>query len=94
MAYNARTLTRMASTPVDTTSRNCDVFFHATDDAAATVTAAGYYDLERDTLKVNDLIFVMAVHNGVGDWLVLKVLTVPAAPGNITTAINNSAVGT
>lgn len=92
MAFLNRSLTRVVTVPV-ASGRNWNKYAYATDDAAATVIAAGYFNGARSTLKVNDSIEVLAVHNGVGDRISLTVLTVPADPSNITTAVNADASG-
>jgi hypothetical protein len=85
MAFEPRSLTRISSSPygVAVNGNQVSKYFYATEDAAATVLAAGYFNANRANLHVNDLIECMCVAAGVGDWILLVVLTVPA--GNITT---------
>lgn len=93
MAINKnRTMTRVSSVSYDV-GKTCSMHFIATAEAAATVLAAGFFDVFRGDLRVNDIIFCMAVADGVGDMLIMKVLTVPAAPGNVTVAVNSEASG-
>ncbi len=87
-----RTMTRISSVSYDV-GKTCSMHFTATADPAATVLAAGWFDVFRSELRVNDIIHVMAAADGVGDMLILKVLTVPAAPGNVTVAVNSEASG-
>jgi len=87
-----RTLTRITSVSYDA-GKYKSLHFHATAAAAATVLAAGYFNDFREELQVNDAIMTMAVADGVGDLLILKVTAVPAAPGDITVAVNSEASG-
>lgn len=91
MAFAIRSLALLASVPV-AEARSWKIYTYATDDAAATVLAAGYFNAARAKLAVNDRIDVCAVHNGVGDLLTLKVLTVPAST-DVTVAVNTDASG-
>ncbi|TCQ82611.1 hypothetical protein EDF68_1011002 [Ochrobactrum sp. BH3] len=89
MAFKIRALARYNTAPVDT-GRNCNFYSYATDDAKATVLTAGYFNDARSTLKVNDIIDVVAVHNGTGAHARLIVTAVPGS-GNITVADTASA---
>jgi hypothetical protein len=99
MAFSPRSLILESSLPVGLVSglpaanRSCNFYRYATDDAAATVIAAGYFNGARH-LKVNDIIACVSVAGGAGDFLNLIVTASPAAPGNITVAVNGEAVGT
>lgn len=86
MAFQKRSIARITSSPYGTSANGAEVnkYFYATADAVATVSAAGYFNDYRE-LHVNDIIEVMGVSEGVGDWVLLKVLTVPA--GDITTGV-------
>lgn len=66
-------------------------FVHATPNAVATVIAANYFDNLQ--CAVNDTIDCMCVHDGVGDRVTVKVLTVGPNFTAITTAINTDASG-
>jgi hypothetical protein len=92
MAFNKRSLCLFNSTPYGTASKTVNWYGYATADAAATVVAAGYFNDARDKLKVNDVIMVMAVADGTGDWLLLKATAVPAS-GDVTVAVNAEASG-
>lgn len=92
MAFAIRSLTRTATVPV-ASGRNFNSYAYATDDAVATVIAAGYFNAARSTLKVNDQIDSVCVHNGTGDRVSVLVTAVPADPGNITVAVNTDASG-
>jgi hypothetical protein len=96
MAYNPRSLVLFASCPIAATAgtdqSTCKFFVYADADAAATILAAGYFNADRDKLKVNDVIIIMSVATGTGDLLIVKVTAAPAT-GNVTVAVNSEASG-
>lgn len=91
MAHNPRGLNRIGSS-TSAAGVTVSIFLLATDDAAATVLAAGALNDNRSELKVNDIIIIMAVAGGTGDMLIVKVTAVPAS-GNVTIAVNSEASG-
>lgn len=93
MALNLRSLALGPSTPFGTASKAISWYKYATADAAATVIAAGYFNGARDKLKVNDQIDAVCVADGVGDRVSVIVTAVPAAPGDVTVAVNTDASG-
>lgn len=84
MAHNARSLSRMASSAYGD-NKSCSAFFYATEDAAAAVLTAGYFNDSRPQLTVGDQIFASVGLGGTLNALHLQVTAVPAA-GNITVA--------
>lgn len=91
--FEARSLCLVNSVPYGTAGRAVDFFHYATGDAVATVTTAGYFNAARDKLSVNDVIEALCVADGVGDRVSVIVTAVPAAPGNVTVAVNTDAAG-
>lgn len=85
MAFEARSLTAMWSSPYGTTGAKVTRYLYATGDANATVLAAGYFNNARAKLKVNDIIECVSVAGGVGVVNILKVTAAPAS-GNVTVA--------
>lgn len=92
MPHAPRSLVLFASTPTGVANTAVNWYVYASGDAAATITTAGYFNGARDKLKVNDIIFVMAVAAGTGDFLALKVTAAPAT-GDVTVAVNSEAAG-
>jgi hypothetical protein len=98
MAFSTRSLTRithqvavgLASGAV--APRQISVFSYATDDAAAVVEAAGYFNDARSRLTVGSIIFASMV---LGGTPVLKSLIVTAVPatGNVTVALQTTTAG-
>lgn len=94
MAFALRSLCMDFSVPYATNTRGFTGWFgYATDDAVATVIAAGYFNAARDKLAVGDYIDAICVISGTPDRVGLLVTAVPVAPGNITVAINTDASG-
>ncbi len=60
---------------------------------AATIVAAGYFNGARDRLRVNDMIEIVANTGAAADYVHVMVTAVPAAPSNITVAVNTEASG-
>jgi len=75
MAFNRRVLTRLVVVPVEA-GRNFTRYTYATDDAKATVKAAGYFDEVSTILKKHDVLEVVADHKGSGELLTLRVTNV------------------
>ena len=102
MAFNANTeraLARQQSpTPVGLASgaqKNAlvSLYSYATDDAAATVEAAGYFNSARTRLTVGTVIIASMANAGTP---VLKAYVVTAAPqvtGNVTIALQTTTAG-
>ena len=93
MAYNKRSMVTKFAIPSQTPSAApvTNYGYNAKPDAAATVQAAGFFNIARDDgrLAVDDIIDVYLA----GDFLRLIVTAVPAAPGNVTVAVNTAAAG-
>lgn len=89
MAFAIRSLATFASVPVGS-NRSCIFYKYATNDAVATVIAAGYFNDAREKLKVNDVIEAVCAHNSTGDRVVMRVTAVPAS-GDVTVAIDAAA---
>ena len=87
----ARSVTR-AATSAYATGQTASLYFHASTEAAATVLTAGYFNAQRDDLKVGDVILVSAGIGGTADILMLHVTAAPAT-GNVTVAANTGASG-
>lgn len=86
--YN-RVLRRFAESPTidDTTGAPAGkVVWHsfATNQTAAEVLVAGYFNFARARLTAGDVIFAVVDADGTPDHLILRVASVPAAPGNVT----------
>lgn len=67
--------------------------FYCTDDAAAVVEAAGYFNLARAQLRVGDIIEASMVNAGTPVGKGYVVTAVPAAPSNITIALQSATAG-
>lgn len=93
MALVLRSLANFASAPHGSAGATVNFYVYASNDAAATVLAGGYFNEARNKLKVNDVIFIMAVAGGVGDLLIVKVTAAPST-GNVTVAVETEAAGT
>lgn len=84
-----RSLRRFAESPVlDNTNGAAvgKVTFHtyASPLAAAVLLTAGHFNFARDQLVAGDVIFAVAAAESAPDLLILRVGSVPAAPGNVT----------
>lgn len=94
MSFSPKSLSRIGhEVPVGNTSGaatalQCGFFRYATDDAAATVEAAGYFNSARHVLKKGDTIWATMVHSA---SVVSKLFTVTASPasGNVTIAVGS-----
>lgn len=73
-------------------AQQCGLHFYATDDAAATVEADGYFNNARHLLKKGDCILASCANSGTAILKVLKVATVPAS-GNVTTGMGSVTAG-
>ncbi|MGL4490519.1 MAG: hypothetical protein ACRCU5_13865 [Rhizobiaceae bacterium] len=89
-----KSIALISSVPTQTASKVVRLWLHATTLAAATVLTADYFD--GNPLRVNDIIIVMAVADGVGDMLILKVTAVADTTNftGIAVAVNSEASGT
>jgi len=72
MAFNRRVFTRIVVVPVES-GRNFTRYAYATDDPKAQVLAAGYFNELSNVVKKNDLIDVVADHQGAGDLVTVRV---------------------
>lgn len=78
-----------AGRPVNITNQRQIKFFNlATDDLQAEVVAAGYFNDSRADLTPGSIIHaLMAASSGSPVYRDLRVVAVPAAPGNVTVAL-------
>lgn len=98
MSFTPRALVRQATqAPVGSAAgapqeQQVSLFLYATDDAAATVETAGYFNLARATLKKGDAIDAVMVHSG---SVVRKAYVATAVPatGNVTVALAGTTAG-
>lgn len=90
MAFKNTQLKRFVQMHLTTANRMSSVFFHHTEDAAATVATAGYFNDARSRLQVDDTILSKAAIGGTEVFRVFNVTAVPAS-GNVTvTALDPS----
>jgi hypothetical protein len=98
MALSLRSLVRLAhQTPIGLAAgtpsdRLLGVLLYGTDDAAATVEAAGYFNGARAFLRVGDIITAVMAAAGTPVLKQLVVLTVPAS-GNVTVGLQTTTAG-
>lgn len=85
MAFKIEQLKRRSQLHLPTAKRVASFWDHATEDAVATVMAAGYFNDARHHLEVGDAIFSKAGIGGTAVFAVLNVTAVPAS-GDITVA--------
>lgn len=93
MALGIRSLCMAGSVPYTNTLGRTAWYRYATADAVATVTTAGYFNGAREKLAVGDTIDAVCVLGGTPDRVSVLVTAVPAAPGDVTVAINTDASG-
>lgn len=84
-----RAMSRYAEAPVldDTSgafSSKVRRILFGTNKTAAQVLVAGFFNFNRDNLRVGDIIDAVCDVDGTPDLLVLRVAAVPASPGNVT----------
>ncbi|MCW2317474.1 hypothetical protein M2322_003033 [Rhodoblastus acidophilus] len=84
--------TLVGSTAGGAKTNTSSVWRYATDDAAATVETAGYFNGARSILTVGDVIIASMVMSGVPVNKQYVVLTVPAS-GNVTIGLQSTAAG-
>jgi hypothetical protein len=97
MSFSAKSLARAQQVPVGSTAgaaqaKLCSRFLYATDDAAATVETAGYFNGARALLTPGDLIFACMANSGTPVLKGYVVLTVPAS-GNVTIGLLTTTAG-
>lgn len=97
MSYCAKALHRVSQSMVGSTtgtakSNLISDWRYGTDDAAATVETAGYFNAERAALKAGDTI---RASMALGGTPVFKIYVVTAAPatGNVTIALQATTAG-
>jgi hypothetical protein len=73
-------------------SQQCALWLYASDDAAATIETAGYFNSARALLRVGDVILTTCANSGTPILKVHKVLTVPAS-GNVTIGMGSVTAG-
>ena len=74
--------------------KNIRKFVHATNNSAAEVVAAGYFNFARDKgrIRVGDRCEIYADVDGTQDTIHVRFATVPAT-GNVTTVVDTAASG-
>jgi hypothetical protein len=98
MALSIKSLSRIAhqvsvgSAAGAVQSQQCGLHLYATDDAAATVEAAGYFNNARAFLRKGDVIIATMVNSGTPVMKQYVATAVPAT-GNITIAIQTVTAG-
>jgi hypothetical protein len=98
MAYSKRSLSRMGQqVPVGSgtgtpQAQQAGLVVYATDDAAATVETAGYFNDARNFLRKGDILLATMANGGTPVTKQYVVTAVPAA-GNVTIAIQTVAAG-
>ena len=100
MTFSNKSLRRVDSQTVvgdatgAATSRQISTFAYATDDAAATVETAGYFNTARDKgrLSVGSIILASMVNGGTPVLKAYVCLTVPAT-GNVTIGLQTTTAG-
>lgn len=97
MAFAPRALSRINQVAVGLASglpksAIASMFFYATDDAAAVVEAAGYWNNARNTVRVGDTVIASMVNGGTP---VMKqyVFTVVPATGNVVAVLQSTTAG-
>lgn len=89
--HNKRALVRLATSPYATDKKIC-AYFYGTNDTAAEILTAGYWNDSRDQLNPGDAIFAMADIDGTPDLVIVTIDTVPVS-ANITSSAETGAVG-
>jgi hypothetical protein len=84
MAYDKQALRRGISTE-PTTGKTLSRYFYASNDAAAAIIAAGYFNDARDKLRKGDHIDITAVKDGIPVGKSVVVTAVPLT-GDVTVA--------
>lgn len=97
MSFCSRALVRFKQGPVGSTAgaakaNQSSGFAYATDDAAATVETAGYFNNARSLLSVGDFIAAVCAASGTPVLKNYVVLTVPAT-GNVTIGLATTTAG-
>lgn len=87
MAHRVRDLRRRTTISI-TGQRQIMFFDYATVHTLAEVQAAGFFNASRDNLTVGSIIDCVADINGTTARVVLRIATIPAAPGNITVVVD------
>ncbi|MBL4768012.1 MAG: hypothetical protein JKY94_09910 [Rhodobacteraceae bacterium] len=89
--FKKRALTRFAVSPYADNSKIC-AYFYGTNDTAAEIITAGYWNDARDQLNPGDVIFAMADIDGTPDLVIVTIDTVPVS-ANVTSSAETGAVG-
>lgn len=97
MTLSVKSLVRLAQATVGSAAglaqaKQTDLFFYATDDAAATVETAGYFNNARAQLRVGSIIICTFANGGTPISKTLVALTVPAS-GNVTVGQSSVTAG-
>ncbi|YBV97531.1 hypothetical protein M1D80_11820 [Phyllobacteriaceae bacterium JZ32] len=82
MAFKIRSLIRMTTVPIEP-GRRVNFYRYASNDAAATVIAAGYFNEARAELTKGDIIEAVVAHSTTPDHLLLQVADSPGS-GDVT----------
>ena len=98
MAYATKALVRVSHGVVGLATgavKNAQIslYHYATDDAAATVETAGYFNGDRARLNVGDVIIASMVNAGTPVMKQYAVTAAPKTTGNVTVAIQTVTAG-
>jgi transcription termination factor Rho len=99
MAFSIKSLSRLShAVPVgnaagNATSVQVSKFLYASDDAAATVEAAAYFNNARAILNKGDIIIVSLVNSGTPVTKQYVVTAAPKVTGNVTVALQTTTAG-
>jgi hypothetical protein len=91
MSYEARALKRYNTVTLPG-NRQVSWYNYATNDTAAEVVAANYFDKARDTVKVGDCVDAIIDVDGTIDRISFRFTAVPTS-GNVTVAYDGDAAG-
>lgn len=97
MSLSTKSLVRIAQVTVGSTAgaaqgKQASKWFYATDDAAATVETAGYFNNARAQLAVGDIIEATMVNGGTPVTKTYVATAVPAS-GNVTVVLQATTAG-
>lgn len=95
MAYDVRALSSIAfgAASAAGAANMTKVFVYRTPDTAATVEGAGYFNNARSRLTKGSIIFAAMVVGGTPVLKAYVVTAVPAAPSNVTVALQTTTGG-
>lgn len=91
MSLSKKALSRQGMSDRGASNHTC-FYYYSSNDTAAELLAAGYFNGVRDILSVGDIIHAVADIDGTPDYLNIMVATVPDT-GNVTTSAQTGASG-